>query len=84
MEYNFAVLANDALVKIDKELVKIRNNFISDINNFTRLLNDKEIADKMGEINEEIRTIFSDQIRTTNLQCVDSLNKIQAVLKKYF
>lgn len=83
MEYNFSSISVDAIVDAEKKLKKVCSNVLDDINNFIHVLNDKDISERQGELNTEIGDIMRDQLKLTETQFAETMNKVQRVLAKY-
>ncbi len=83
MEYNFSSISVDAIEGVEKKLTKVCATVISDINNFINVLNNKQVVDKKGELNTVIGDIFRDQIKSTQLQFTETMNKVQRALAQY-
>jgi len=83
MEYNFSSISVDIIHKLEKKLQKIKDNMIDDINNFIYVLNDQQVIEVKGQINQEISDIFNDEINKSMILYTECMNKVQRVLAKY-
>jgi hypothetical protein len=84
MDYNFSSLCVDAIADFEKKTNKIKQNFLDDISNFAHVLNNEDVNKVMGEIRTEILDIFNDEFKKSVISFTGSMNKVQAVLNKYF
>jgi len=83
MDYNFTSISNDVIVDLEKKKRKMKDNVMSEIANFLHVLNDQEIIDRSGEMNQEISDILSDEINVATKQFTETMMKVQVVLRRY-
>lgn len=83
MDYNFSSISVDTIVDVEKKLRRIKENTLSDINNFIHVLNDKQVIEKRGELNTVVGDIMNDEIKKITLLFTECMNKVQRTLAQY-
>lgn len=83
MEYNFSRISCDAICNAEKKLAKVFTNVMDDISNFIHVLNQPEISEKTGEMNQDIGDIVRDYMGKNTIQLTAVMNQINKVLEKY-
>jgi hypothetical protein len=83
MEYNFASLSVDLISDLDKKLNKLKKDFVEDVNNFIRVLNDEDAKQNLNEMNTVLFDLFNDEIKKTVISFTGTMNKVQTSLRQY-
>ncbi len=83
MEYNFASLSVDLISDLDKKLNKLKKDFVEDVNNFIRVLNDEDAKQNLSEMNTVLFDLFNDEIKKTVISFTGTMNKVQTSLRQY-
>jgi hypothetical protein len=83
MEYNFASLSVELISDLDKKLNKLKKDFVDDVNNFIRVLNDEDAKQNLGEMNTVLFDLFNDEIKKTVISFTGTMNKVQTSLRQY-
>lgn len=83
MDYDFSVLCNDQLEKVSKRLETLYKNFIKDYTMTLGVINNQAVNEKMGEILLGCCDIFRDQIKKDEIFWLETMNKVQRVLREH-
>jgi len=83
MDYDFSVLCQDQLEKLNKRLSSLNKSFVKEYKLALNVINNAQANDHRTEIFTEIEDLLRDQVGKTEVLYTETLNKVQRVLRKH-
>lgn len=83
MDYDFSVLCQDQLEKLNKRLSSLHKSFVKEYKMALNVINHAKTNENRSEILVEIEDVLRDQLGKSEIFYTETLNKVQRALGKH-
>lgn len=83
MDYDFSVLCQDQLEKLNKRLSSLHKSFVKEYKMALNVINHSKTNENRSEILVEIEDALRDQLGKSEIFYTETLNKVQRALGKH-